>query len=235
MSTPAPIPSLKGVKIGKMGGNSPAPTNSPAPKQPQQDQPQQEQDNSSGTPKLPQKTKLYLIIAVVILVLGFVGYKVMQSQKRSKIRNVVAAAGGQALGEQTKTSKCEVTGSLPDRACTPGTTLVSQTETTVCKSGNASANRNVSATAKKSAYLNYGIKDHAAGEYEVDHLVPLSLGGGNTSANIWPEATSPAPGWKEKDLVEVYLYDHVCNGDIDLKTAQQAIATNWLAIYEKIK
>lgn len=219
-----------------MGGSvAPAPNNSPAPESPQTDQTPPDQNSPSGMPKLPQKTKLLMILAVALLVLGFIGYKIMQHQKSSRVRNIVAAAGGQALGEQTKTSKCEVTGSLPDRACTPGTTLVSQTETTVCKSGNASTNRNVSATAKKSAYINYGIKDHAAGEYEVDHLVPLSLGGGNTSANLWPEATSPAPGWKEKDIVEVYLHDHVCSGDIDLKTAQLAIATNWLAIYEKIK
>ena len=69
---------------------------------------------------------------------------------------------------------------------------------------------------------------------EVDHLVPLELGGNNDIANLWPEAAYPAPGFHEKDKVENYLHDQVCSGAIPMKEAQIEIATNWLAVYHRM-
>lgn len=80
----------------------------------------------------------------------------------------------------------------------------------------------------------YGITSHRPGQYEVDHLVSLQLGGSNDIANLWPEAASPKPGFHEKDRVENYLHDQVCSGAISLSQAQAEIATNWLNVYNRM-
>jgi hypothetical protein len=92
----------------------------------------------------------------------------------------------------------------------------------------------VSEATKRLAYSRYGIASHATGQYEVDHLIALELGGSNTIRNLWPEAASPRPGFHEKDKVENYLHRRVCTGRITLKAAQRKIATNWLAVYRSI-
>ena len=52
---------------------------------------------------------------------------------------------------------------------------------------------------KEQVYAEYGIVSHTTGEYEVDHFVPLELGGSNDISNLFPEAASPKPGFHEKD------------------------------------
>jgi hypothetical protein len=84
-------------------------------------------------------------------------------------------------------------------------------------------------------YQEYGVAyPPPFGTYEADHFIPLTLGGSNDIANLFPEAASPQPGFKEKDLVENYLHQKVCSGDITLSAAQHAIAANWLAVYNTI-
>jgi hypothetical protein len=95
--------------------------------------------------------------------------------------------------------------------------------------------RNVPTSEKNQVYAEYGIKTRTTGQYEVDHLVSLELGGSNDIANLWPEAASPKPGFHEKDKVENYLHDQVCSGAIPLKQAQIEIATNWLAAYQRMQ
>ncbi|MDE2185122.1 MAG: HNH endonuclease, partial [Alphaproteobacteria bacterium] len=70
--------------------------------------------------------------------------------------------------------------------------------------------------------------------YEVDHLIPLELGGANDIANLFPEAAKPTPGFHEKDLVENYLHQKVCDGEVALAYAQQQIATNWLVVWRSL-
>ena len=83
-------------------------------------------------------------------------------------------------------------------------------------------------------YASYGIQSHTAGQYEVDHFVSLELGGSNDISNLWPEAASPQPGFHEKDRVENYLHDQVCNGQMTLQEVQRQIATNWLEVYAQM-
>lgn len=137
-------------------------------------------------------------------------------------------------GVQTKTSGCTAHDALPDSACTPGAILATGTKDAICQSGYASSVRNVPTSEKSQVYAEYGIAHHSPGEYEVDHLVSLELGGSNDISNLWPEAASPKPGFHEKDKVENYLHDQVCSGAISLKDAQKEIATNWLAVYNRM-
>lgn len=134
-------------------------------------------------------------------------------------------------GVQTKTTGCTVQGPLQDTACTPGAILPDATKDRICQAGYASSVRNVPTSVKDQVYAEYGITHHTTGQYEVDHLVSLELGGSNDIANLWPEAASPVPGFHQKDKVENYLHDQVCSGAISLQQAQIEIATNWLNVY----
>ncbi len=145
-----------------------------------------------------------------------------------------SSSGTPNWGVQTKTSGCQPNGALQDTACTPGDILPNVTKEQVCTSGYASSVRNVPQSLKNKVYAEYGITSHKAGEYEVDHLVSLELGGSNDISNLWPEAASPKPGFHEKDKVENYLNSQVCSGAISLQQAQIEIATNWLAIYQSM-
>jgi hypothetical protein len=139
------------------------------------------------------------------------------------------------FGVQTKTSGCQAHSGLPDAACTPGAIFADATTDQICQSGYASSVRNVPTSEKNAVYAEYGISSHYTGEYEVDHLVSLELGGSNDIANLWPELASPTPGFHEKDKVENYLHDQVCSGKIALHDAQVEIATNWLQVYQQIQ
>jgi hypothetical protein len=74
-------------------------------------------------------------------------------------------------------------GRLPDRRCTPGATF-NVGAAQVCVSGYSQRVRNVPASEKRQVYAEYGIRTHSSGQYEVDHLIPLELGGSNSIRNL---------------------------------------------------
>jgi hypothetical protein len=68
--------------------------------------------------------------------------------------------------------------------------------------------------------------------YELDHLIPLELGGCPTClANLWPQPWA-SPGAHEKDDVELYLNIRVCRHSMTLAEAQRLISTDWYSIYQ---
>ncbi len=138
------------------------------------------------------------------------------------------------IGQRTKTSDCVSHDALPDSACTPGAIFADATTDQICKPGYSSQVRNVPDSEKNQVYAEYNITHHSAGEYEVDHLISLELGGSNEIANLWPEPAEPRPGFHEKDKVENYLHDQVCSGAMSLQDAQAQIANDWLAVYQKM-
>ena len=122
---------------------------------------------------------------------------------------------------------------LPDASITPGDAL-DVTKEDICVPGYSRKVRNVPQAVKKQAYANYGIKSHAPGEYEVDHLISLELGGSNSIKNLWPESFKTHP-WNAhvKDALENRLHEEICSGQTDIKQAQQEIAKDWIAAYKK--
>ena len=122
---------------------------------------------------------------------------------------------------------------LPDPKLTPGDTF-DVTAQDVCVPGYAKKVRVVPAWLKRQAYAEYGITEYKPGDYEVDHLIPLSLGGSNSIRNLWPQSTKTSP-WNSyvKDALERKLHNLVCAGQLDLKTAQREIASNWIEAYKK--
>ena len=131
----------------------------------------------------------------------------------------------------------DISSALPDPECTPGAIDVSISQgnlgATICSYGFIESLRppfNVSEPAKYSLMKSYGYGGFRLHNYELDHLVPLELGGASTFQNLWPELNDyPAPGYlNSKDEVENSLHRAVCDGQISLQEAQDAIASNWV-------
>lgn len=140
----------------------------------------------------------------------------------------------QGIGQRTKASNCVSANAMPDRACTPGAIFPEATKEQICTPGYSSEVRNVPESEKDKVYAEYGIASHVSGEYEVDHLISLELGGSNDIANLWPEPAEPQPGFHEKDKVENYLHEQICSGALSLQQAQSLIANNWLGVYQSM-
>jgi hypothetical protein len=118
---------------------------------------------------------------------------------------------------------------LPDPSCTPGAIDPAVTQAniahTICRSGYTATIRPPASDTgrwKIRTYVFYGLDTGSRGEY--DHLVPLELGGANATSNLWIE---PGSIPNSKDTVENRLHEKVCAGEISLRAAQRAIATDW--------
>ena len=128
---------------------------------------------------------------------------------------------------------CQVRGPLPDPACTPGDVLPVGLDK-ICVSGYSKTVRNVPESLKRTVYANYGVTTHPRGSYEVDHLIPLSLGGSNDIKNLWPQAAEPLPGFRQKDGFENRLRRLVCKGELSIEEAQIMIASDWEYFWERL-
>jgi hypothetical protein len=137
---------------------------------------------------------------------------------------------GRVTGTLAGPCQASDNGQLPDRHCTPGAIdpAVTQADiqSTICVSGYTETVRPPESQTEAfkfvQAYPAYGLASGT--ESELDHLVPLELGGANDAANLWPEV-GPVPN--AKDSVEKALNRAVCDGRIRLARAQRAIARDW--------
>ena len=85
----------------------------------------------------------------------------------------------------------------------------------------------------------YGYSTYAIENFDLDHLVPLELGGDPTAlANLWPqpweskEAKLVPAGWgaETKGALEKYLRQEVCRGRMPLDEARRAVAGDWINV-----
>jgi hypothetical protein len=121
---------------------------------------------------------------------------------------------------------------IPDSRLTPGAVVAFAKEREVC-SVQPPKVRSISATLGKKVFQEYGITRPRPRAYEVDYLIDPELGGSNDIQNLWPEPYSTTWNARVKDALEDRLHELVCSGDVNLSTAQQEIATNWIAAYKK--
>jgi hypothetical protein len=123
---------------------------------------------------------------------------------------------------------------LPNARLTPGETFAGVTVGQICTSGYSGGVRHVDHQQYVDVYAAYGVPyPEPSGTYELDHLIPLELGGDNADANLWPEPASPVPGFHQKDGLENRMHDLVCSGQLALGQAQQEIASDWYAAYRR--
>jgi hypothetical protein len=140
------------------------------------------------------------------------------------------------LGPVTKTSDCQYRYRvLPDPACTPGAILADATLASICRPGYARRERpplSYTEPIKRADMITYGHGGQRLSGYVLDHLVPLELGGsGYSRANLWVQ---PLAQGDAKDAVESYLANQACARRIGLRAAQEAIAHDWMAIWQRM-
>lgn len=130
---------------------------------------------------------------------------------------------------------------LPDPACTPGAIDAAVTDantaTTVCRKGGYTGSvrppEALTEPVKRRLLAAYGIPAAQIGDYELDHLIPLSVGGASDVRNLWPERNEflwyRAGGevHNDKDVVEDHLFRALCEGRTTVAAAERAMATNW--------
>ena len=126
-------------------------------------------------------------------------------------------------------ARCTSSRGLPDRHCTTGA-VTRATARNLCRG--KYPRTGVSSGVRNAVFASYGVRGADTG-YVLDHLVPLSLGGSNARANLWP-LSSRKPGYRQKDRVVMYLRRRVCGRQMSLRQAQRALTTDWTAVWRAL-
>jgi hypothetical protein len=122
---------------------------------------------------------------------------------------------------------------VPDPRLTPGATRP-VTISDVCSMPHEEVVRSVPGPLRDQVFREYGIANARPQDYEIDYLIAPGLGGADDIHNLWPEPEASG-GWNshDKDVLEERLHQMVCSGQLDLSTAQKAIASDWIGAYKK--
>jgi hypothetical protein len=154
---------------------------------------------------------------------------------RGTTTRTVAVGRTVLLGHRTRTSGCRL-GPKPDRRCSPGAFYSRLTRAVICSAGfRTGAVRNVPQAEKYGVEREYSLPAASYGRrLEIDHIVPLELGGSNAIANLYPERANAHPGFHVKDRLEDKLHQLVCARRMGLAAARAAIARNWQALYARV-
>lgn len=115
---------------------------------------------------------------------------------------------------------------LPDARHTPGAAFPDVTREAVCATGYDDSVQRTRFADKVEAFGFYGISMREREQYQVDLLIPVSLGGTTAATNLWPQPYG-GRGANQKDELEAHLGRLVCTGRLELRAAQQAIAEDW--------
>lgn len=121
---------------------------------------------------------------------------------------------------------------MPNPLLTPGDVLA-VAERDICVPGYSKKIRNVPKAVKQEVFRRYAILNPQKGQYEVDHLVPLAIGGSNSIKNLFPQAYQGTWNARIKDALENRLHRLVCSGKVNLSLVQKEIATDWIGAYKK--
>lgn len=144
------------------------------------------------------------------------------------------AAVAVAVSQSSSPTSSQIyAGMEPNRSISPGLADSTLTLHVVCTQS-TSVRRNVSDATKRAVYAEYHVTyPQPQGMYEVDHIIPLTIGGSNDIKNLWLQPAKPVPGFHQKDALEDRMHARVCSGKESLRQAQQEMATDWYGAYKK--
>jgi hypothetical protein len=156
----------------------------------------------------------------------------MRRHRRAKAIAVTAAAATLLLGGVGTALAKTAHVPHPNRHLTPGVAYSGFTAAMVC-----SPTFKISPVATKTAkkvFSSYHIAWAKRGHYELDLLIPSSLGGRSTVKNLWPQQLSGSHGAYVKDNVDSTLHSMVCSKKITLAAAQQAETSDWATAVSRV-
>jgi hypothetical protein len=183
---------------------------------------------------------------IVVLLLSVASHRIA-GQTCQSCPVVLDNHASQPLGTVTRTSGCTPIVHngfpTPDPTCTPGainpTVTLDVLKNPAFRTG-CVRDCSTSSSQKGTTYAAYHIarpvnNSGTAQTCELDHVVPLEIGGADTLDNIWPQCgpknvTLAKRYFKQKDLVENYLADMVKTTVTDprqLANLQKLIAQDW--------
>jgi hypothetical protein len=136
------------------------------------------------------------------------------------------------LSAATLAAPARVSAQLPDSRKSPGDTATSKREQ-VCASDFAASIKPVPGWASNRALAGYGIRPETFSS-ELDHVVPLVLGGSNSPDNLYPFHPNGAFTLVAKQTLAAKLRDLVCAGNMSLKEAQNAFRKDWTKEYQRL-
>ena len=143
----------------------------------------------------------------------------------------VGPGGPVNLAEHRASAVAVEPDALPVAALTPGATV--DVEAAALCAG-APQIQEIAAPVRLAVLKSYGMEQVPADQYELDYLITPALGGAPEARNLWPQRYAERI-WNAgvKDQLEDLLPRLVCEGRLDLRTAQRDIAANWVAAYRK--
>jgi hypothetical protein len=121
---------------------------------------------------------------------------------------------------------------VPDPTLTPGAVRTADVGE-ICSTGTRQLRRWDRARDDR-IMAEYGLPAGPHADFEIDHLIPLGIGGADGVRNLWPEPRRTIePEWnaEAKDRLEWKLRDLVCSGALDVREVQRAIADDWTEAY----
>lgn len=133
-----------------------------------------------------------------------------------------------------------VAGIIPDPTLTPGRTRPDATLAQLCdKTFRTGRVRNVSGALKEDVRQRYGMTSkrdkwcNTEEMCEIDHLIPLVMGGSNDIENLWPQPYEGEWNAHHKDQLEVRMKRLVCKGNVSLEEAQNVFRGDWREGYRR--
>jgi hypothetical protein len=121
---------------------------------------------------------------------------------------------------------------LPRRTLTPGSTRAVQVAD-LCGVQDLDNDPPVNPSLEQAVFKEYGVPASSTKNYALDYLITPALGGSGDIQNLWPQPYSSTWNSRVKDELEDHLHELVCQGKVQLTTAQNDIATDWIAAYKR--
>jgi hypothetical protein len=139
-----------------------------------------------------------------------------------------------ALALAASPALAQSVGTMPDPLITPGAVRSTDFDE-ICRTPTAGL-RFMPRERADAVLIRYGLPPGAHPNYEIDHLVPLCLGGSDDDANLWPQprrSIAPVENAERKDRLEARVCQLVCANEVDIVEAQRDIADDWIAAYDR--
>lgn len=115
----------------------------------------------------------------------------------------------------------------PNEGCEPGHHCLATGTYTV-------RHRHTKDSEKRDAFDAYHVQK-AGRDFEVDHRVPLALGGADEVANRWPQQGWQHPSFHDKDKLETHVWNAVCRRQtMTLQDGQAIFMRDWIAEFERV-